>query len=221
MKLFIFPEKLLKVGRLQDETESRHARKGRLMSKLVVEPTATSQWQKLVKEAAITSDCKLDDELESYLVFLLMRNADRPAMADSVLALEYLQSLLNEGTQRTDQLREVGDKCLLYSGLFPERAYHKHVHIRYFIDIGQSSYQQMSETLQRGYAKMYQRLSEYFVMLMDVLQVIREMGREYCLDVLTLHELSSECGSLRAKNILSNEHNILSINFKDHPINSK
>lgn len=191
------------------------------MSNIVVEPTATSQWQKLVKEAAITSECTLDDELESYLVFLLMRNANKPEMADSVLALEYLQSLLSEGTQRTDQLREVGDKCLLYSGLFPEQAYRKQVHIRYFIDIGQSSYHQISETLQRSVARMYQRLSEYFVMLMDVLQAIREMGREYCLDALTLHELSSECGSLRAKSILSNEYNILSVNFRDHHKNNQ
>lgn len=191
------------------------------MSNLVIEPTITSQWQKLVKEAAITSECNLDEELESYLVFLLMRNADRPEMADSVLALEYLQSLLNEGTQRTDQLREVGDKCLLYSGLFPEQAYRKQVHIHYFIDIGQSSYHQIAETLQRSYAKMYQRLSEYFVMLMDVLQAIREMGREYCLDALTLHELSSECGSIQAKNILNNKYNILSANFRDHRKNIK
>lgn len=191
------------------------------MSKLVVEPTITSQWQKLVKDAAITSEYKLDDELESYLVFLLMRNADRPEMTDSVLALEYLQGMLNEGTQRTEQLREVGDKCLLYSGLFPEHAYHKHVHIHYFIDIGQASYQQIAETLQRSYAKMYQRLSEYFVMLMEILQTIREMGREYCMNALTLHELSSECGSIRARNILNSKYNILSANFRDSRKNAK
>lgn len=184
------------------------------MSKLVVEPTATSQWQKLVNDAVIASEYKLDDELESYLVFLLMRNTNRPEVANSVLALEYLQGLLNEGTQRTEQLREVGDKCLLYSGLFPEYAYRKQVHIHYFIDIGRASYQQIGETLQRSYAKMYQRLSEYFVMLMDILQTIREMGREFCLDTLTLHELSSECGSLRAKNVLNSEHDILSANFR-------
>ena len=185
------------------------------MSKLVVEPTATSQWQTLVKDASAASECKLDDELESYLVFLLMRNADRPEMTNSVLALEYLQSLLAEGTRRTEQLREVGDKCLLYSGLFPEHAYRKQVHIHYFIDIGRASYQQIGETLQRSYAQMYRRLSECFVMLMDILQAIREMGRKFCLDTLTLHELSSECGSLRARNILNNEHNILSVNFRD------
>ena len=190
------------------------------MDKLVVEPTAISQWQTLVKEAATTSKCHLDDELESYLVFLLMRNADKPDMTNSVLALEYLQGLLTEGTQRAEQLREVGDKCLLYSGLFPEHAYQKQVRIHYFIEIGQASYQQTSETLKRGYAQMYQRLSEYFVMLMDVLQTIRDMGREYCLDALTLHELSSECGSLRAKNILDSEHNILSVNFRGHRKNA-
>ena len=186
------------------------------MDKLVVEPTAISLWQRLVKDAAATSKCNLDDELESYLVFLLMRNTDRPDITNSVLALEYLQSMLADGLQRTEQLREVGDKCLLYSGLFPERAYQKQVRINYFIEIGQASYQQTAETLKRGYAQMYQRLSEYFVMLMDVLQAIRDMGREYCLDTLTLHELSSECGSSRAKNILSSEQNILSINFRNH-----
>ena len=57
------------------------------MSKLVLHPTSTAQWHSLVCEAESASNIYLDEELQSYLVFLLMRFLDKPAMAAKVLAL--------------------------------------------------------------------------------------------------------------------------------------
>ncbi|HHJ19930.1 MAG TPA: hypothetical protein ENJ84_08960, partial [Gammaproteobacteria bacterium] len=77
-----------------------------------------AQWQKLLREAGEHSGVELDEELESYLVFMLMRYLKRPDMAQRVMALEFLEALQQDRRQREESLREVGDQCLLYSGLF-------------------------------------------------------------------------------------------------------
>lgn len=163
-------------------------------------PTATAQWRELVHEAASQCDYQLDDELESYLVFLLMRYVDRPEMAGRVLALDYLESLTCEGGRQQEQLREVGDQCLLYSGLFPLRARRRLVRIRYYVDLGRSAYHQLSGQLQRGWADTFARLAERFVPLTDVLQAMRPDPEST--DLLTLHELADECGSSRSRRAL-------------------
>ena len=46
------------------------------MTRLILEPTSVAQWQALVREAQSECNCNLDETLESYLVFLLMRFGD-------------------------------------------------------------------------------------------------------------------------------------------------
>ncbi len=41
------------------------------MGVLLLQPTTTAQWQSLVKDAESSSNLRLNNELESYLVFLL------------------------------------------------------------------------------------------------------------------------------------------------------
>jgi len=48
------------------------------MAELILEPTPRAQWQALVHEAQSACDRQLDEALECYLVFLLMRFADKP-----------------------------------------------------------------------------------------------------------------------------------------------
>ncbi|MDH5614154.1 MAG: hypothetical protein OEY35_03885, partial [Gammaproteobacteria bacterium] len=118
------------------------------MTQLVLHPTPEAQWQALVSEAALVADCRLDQDMESYLVFLLMRFTSRPEMAERVMALDYLESLNSTGSQRYDQLRDVGDQCLLYSGLFPAHARRKRVSIDYYVGMGRTAYHQLSEVMQ-------------------------------------------------------------------------
>lgn len=168
------------------------------MSTIVLQPTATAHWRELVHEAARACEHLLEEELESYLVFLLMRFAARPEMAGTILALEYLEGLLRGGRGGSQQLREVGDQCLLYSGLFPLRARRRSVQVRYYVELGRSAYHRLSESAERGWGHMYNQLCESFIALMDVLQAMRELHRENRLDELTLHELWDECDSQRA-----------------------
>jgi len=173
------------------------------MPELVIRSSATEEWLSLVHEAEAAAACPLDEEMQSYLVFLLMRFTEKPELAASVLTVEYLQSMQATGRVGHEQLRDVGDKCLLYSGLFPRRAERRRVKISYFVNLGRSAYQHLSEQMEHSTAVLYHRLAGTFVSLMDILQTMRALGtRSDHLDALQAFELWRDTGSRRALRIL-------------------
>jgi len=168
------------------------------MTQLILEPTAQAQWQSLVHDAQRACDHHLDETLESYLVFLLMRFAARPHCTTRIMAEDYLRSQALQGEQRVEKLREVGDHCLIFSGLFPQLAERRLVRIGYFVAIGQSSYRQLSDVMDRGWSAVYQSLSEAFIMLMDILHAMRETGGQSVLTPLQAMDLWQDTGSRRS-----------------------
>jgi len=167
------------------------------MKPLVLQPTDVAQWHALVNEAQAACQCNLDEPLESYLVFLLMRFAERPDMAGRVMALEFLQAQQETG-RLTMQLRDVGDQCLLFSGLFPQLAERRLVKVSYFVDIGRAAYDQLASRLDRHSDRLYGRLAEAFVAIMDVLQAMRGLSGEVVLQPLAAAELWADTGSQSA-----------------------
>lgn len=175
------------------------------MSRILTEPTETAQWYALLKEAQTFYGMPIPVELESYLVFLLQRFTCSPQLASSVLALEYLESQRVQGRLRDQKLREVGDKCLLFSGIFPERAINCHVSVSYFVDLGRKAYQYLAELPNSTPSQQQLFLNLYlqFVHLMDILQCIRELGNEQ--DTLPLplaEDLWRKVGSRHALKVL-------------------
>ena len=108
------------------------------MSELVILPTQMAEWYGLINIAEANCNTQLVTELETYLVFLLMRFATRPEIVNGSVATELLDSLQVKGELRNTRLQDVGDKCLLISGLFPGLTKRRHVADDYFIatDIG-------------------------------------------------------------------------------------
>lgn len=135
------------------------------MKNLILQPTTTAHWHTLIQDAQTSRAMTLSEDLESYLVHLLMRFTDRTQFAHSVLAIDFLEG---------DKFKEVGDKCLLLSGLFPKRAQGKNVGEQYFVNLGQCAYEQ---TAFEG-IPLYQSLSEEFLALMHVLRATRHIDEE-------------------------------------------
>jgi hypothetical protein len=167
------------------------------MTRLILEPTSVAQWQALLKEAQAACNCNLDETLESYLVFLLMRFADNPYCTARIMAEDFLNSCSAQGSDRINRLRDVGDHCLLFSGLFPQLAERRLVRISYFVNIGRSSYHQLSDVLDRGWARVYGNLSEAFIQLMDILHAMRGLGGQPLLTPIQALELWQQTGSQR------------------------
>jgi hypothetical protein len=191
------------------------------MQSLLLHPTPTAQWQAIVHEAQDAADRHLDEALESYLVFLLMRFTDRPQMVNAVLALEFLNGMAALGSLRQERLRDVGDQCLIYSGLFPRQAERRCVNLRYFVGMGQTAYQQLSDLMEYQHSELFARLARAFVALMDVLQMIRELGDgRACLDPLRAMESWSETGSRYALHVLEGITDATPVALPVNPDNS-
>ncbi len=170
------------------------------MKKLLLQPTSTAQWQALVNEAETACAAYLDQDIESYLVFTLMRFTDKPEIVKSMLGMEFLEGVDALGPQQHELLRDVGDKCLLYSGLFPEHAQKRRVSVDYFVDVGQSAYGVLTELPEKIWRGPYPALCKRFVSMMDVLQTMRDIDNPEAnlLEPLMAAELWQATGSQRA-----------------------
>jgi hypothetical protein len=144
------------------------------MEKLILHPTETSQWHALLNEAQVDCKCFLGEDVESYLVFLLMRFTQSPHLANSVLALDFMKSNTYTGKIKRELLQEVGDKSLLFSGLFPGLADKKSVSIDYFIDMGETAYHTVAEI---DACDLFHALAGSFKMMSEVLRVMHSIQK--------------------------------------------
>mgnify|MGYP000175567770 CR=1 FL=1 len=143
------------------------------MKKLILHPTDTSQWHALVNEAQASTRLVLNESTESYLVFLLMRFSHTTQLIESVMALDFLESMRAPGNRQIELLRDVGDKSLLFCGLFPGMAVRRHVRLEYFSDLGQAAYLTVGELQESQSAELYFQLSAQFIALQQILQAMR------------------------------------------------
>ncbi|SRR5579883_966968 len=167
---------------------------------LLVNSTPIALWHDIIHEAEHSCAITLHEDVESYLVFLLVRYTNKPEMTKHIMAYEFLTGLKRIGEMNKQQaLQDVGDKCLLFTGLFPKIAAKRLVKVSYFVNIGKSAY----ETISKKQDDLYYSLAHQFVPLMDVLQSVRRYSSVYP-DLLPLeaYELWNETGSQRALSVL-------------------
>lgn len=143
------------------------------MKQLILHPTDTSQWHALVNEAQASTRLVLNENTESYLVFLLMRFSHTTQLIESVVAIDFLDSMNTTGKRQIDRLREVGDKSLLLCGLFPGMANKRHVGLDYYSGMGQAAYLTVGELQERAMADLYFQLSNQFTTMQQILQAMR------------------------------------------------
>ena len=190
------------------------------MSKqLILDSSELSQWHALVREAEQDYGCHLDEAMQSYMVFTMMRFAKNPQLNAQALAIDYLNSHHLSGSLRSEQLRDIGDQCLLVSGLYPQSAEKRQVGVTYYVDLGRSAYHHISTVTQKGIAELYQQLSESFVLLMDLLQTIRQYTMP-ALQPIAAMDLWQQTGSRAAFKQISTDgvpmHDSLLQSLKKH-----
>ncbi len=176
------------------------------MGVILTENSTTALWVKLVQNAGESCQQPLDVELESYLVFMLMRHQGDIGLADTVIAPRYLQGMQAQGQSGIQQLQTVADQCLLYSGLFPQHASRRLVKARYYVDLGRSAYMLVAERVKSISAVLYENLSRQFVDLMDILQALRFSANTAELDSLLLIDYCRECDSQYARRLLQERY---------------
>ena len=127
-------------------------------------------WQDLVRDGESHAGVELGESVESYLVFVLMRYLRDGALAAHVLALDWLAAAEQTGRVRADALRDVGDRCLLIAGRYPELAQRRHVSADYFASLGCGAYHGVAESARgNGYAALFAELAQGFGKMVRVL----------------------------------------------------
>ncbi|PIZ05010.1 MAG: hypothetical protein COY58_01050 [Gammaproteobacteria bacterium CG_4_10_14_0_8_um_filter_38_16] len=145
------------------------------MSILHVEPTRIAQWRTLVIEGQEKSGFQLNEGMESYVVMTLDAYTTEINLSSAVLAIDFLKNVHVTSTLAMHALREVGDQCLILSGLFPQRVLRKNVSEHYFIQLGKNAYHVLSYASiakQLDHSLFFQ-LFESFSELTQVLKAMR------------------------------------------------
>ncbi|HEX2081986.1 MAG TPA: hypothetical protein VHF86_00660 [Xanthomonadaceae bacterium] len=151
------------------------------MTEFVRQGAPAELWQALVHEAGERAGEPLDESHESYLVFVLLRHQRDPQLLARIQALEWLQAQFNTGTQRSDALRDVGDRCLLIAGLYPKLAERRRVGTDYFIELGRGAYLEVAETGRSAYSSLFAQLARGY---RGLVRTLREVRREEAWDLL-------------------------------------
>jgi len=172
------------------------------MHKLVIHPTNVAQWQALVKDAEVSLQIDLSEEVESYLVYMLMRFIASGDLCREIIAIDFLESANKQAEARKLSLQEIGDKCLLFSGFFPEIARKRQVTVKYYVDIGRTAYKTLGQISNNESSALFNNLGHTFMPLVDILQAMRNFDTKNKLDPLMAEEVSN-LGSKQARLILS------------------
>lgn len=175
---------------------------------LVIQPTEMAEWHALITEAGAASSIKLSEDLESYLVFLLMRFTHHPEIANALLALDFLRNIKKVKNENWQILKDIADKCLLFAGLFPGMAKRRRVRISYYVSLGQNAYDSLAHFDHHQMSALFSKLSQHFIGLMDVLQFIQNYTRKPAmLDLLATIDLWHDTHSISARKTVENATN--------------
>ena len=127
-------------------------------------------WHDLVREGEERVRTPLPEIIESYLVFMLQRHQGDAALGGRTMALDWLGGMDRVGHERADALRDVGDRCLLISGLFPRLAERRTVQPSYYAALGQAAYGEVAVVTRSGYAELFAQLAKAFDAMLRVLK---------------------------------------------------
>ena len=152
----------------------------------------TALWVDLVHEAEHDASAPLDEELESYLVFLLIAHMRDTQLHRNAVAIDYLLAKSQIGQRHRDELRTVGDRCLLLAGLYPEQAQQRMVGLDYFISMGSQAYHELAHALRAAVGGLYENLAQAFARVVRVLLEVRRRTKDVA--PLMLFEASSRAG---------------------------
>ena len=140
-----------------------------------------AQWHALILDAQSSVGFYLPASIEQYIVMTLNAYTKNTSIASVVIAIDYLQALKDSSSLSLQKLRDVGDQCLILSGLFPERAARKNLSQEYFTNIGKEAYYSLSfadsQTIDNQ--NVFYQLFENFSELIKLLNNTRGINEDF------------------------------------------
>ena len=166
-----------------------------------------------IDDAMANQGVQLDPQAAQYVVNLLTlfsRSEELYEDDGETYGLRPLALMLADAaeatsqTQRNYSLQRIGDVALFTSGFFLESLQTKAVDVDYYIYMGENAYGSLSMEVRgtlRGdaFAGVYSELSAKFQRVVDLLNEVRDGGRDSYIDILRTYEVWLKTGSERAK----------------------
>lgn len=146
----------------------------------ILNETTTSLWFDFVRHGQHRASQPLEVDLQSYLVFMLLRYMARPEIFDGTLAIRYLSATTEYGyTKKIADLNNIGDVSLIMAGLYPESHQARNVSDDYFLNIGRMAFFDLASCLEYrkpAEAKLYKKVGRGLSTLASVLFAARGEG---------------------------------------------
>ena len=166
-----------------------------------------------IEDVVAKQRVSLDPQATHYVVNMLTlfsRSEDLYEDDGEVYGLRPLALMLADAAEtscpreRNYALQRIGDIALFISGFFIESLARKAVDVDYYIHMGENAYGSLSEEVRgtvRGsaFADVYRELARKFQVLVDVLNEVRDGGRDSPIDILRTYEVWLKTGSRRAE----------------------
>ena len=96
----------------------------------------------------------------------------------NAVAIDYLFARSQCGKRQHAELRDVGDRCLLLAGLYPEQAQRRMVGLDYFMSMGSQAYHELAHALRTTFADLYEHLAKAFSRVVRVLMEVRRRTKD-------------------------------------------
>lgn len=149
-------------------------------------------WRAMLTKAQFIAKVELVRDVEEYLVGMLFRARELPE--------DFAEHMVeNGGSDKIDSLedlRTIGDQCLICAGLFPELALRRGVPITYFVKVSRAAYEEYGQIMA---SDLFPLLAAHLVDIVGVLQTAREIDNNgRCMDAINAHQLWQDTGSVHA-----------------------
>ncbi len=134
---------------------------------------AVQLWHQLLNEGSIRTGTTLDDATQSYLVCALMRHLGDPHLMSRVYCVDWIEAQAQEAEERVDSLRDIGDRCLIIAGMYPNFAASRNVPNSYFAQTGKAAYAEIARCGTHADSPLFEKLSDIFPVITLVLESLQ------------------------------------------------
>ena len=143
---------------------------------IITELSTVANWYELLILAKEGQQWPFDEALEHYLIMTLEHLKPESYDFDRIIAIDYLKAVEQLEHDGYQPLRQIGDQCLITTGLFPELGLQKNLSLSYYSSIGQQAYSIIGQLQQPELDNsLFLALSQHFLGLSDLLYTMRQI----------------------------------------------
>ena len=122
-----------------------------------------------IHQAIIVSNCKLTEPTERYIADVLNHHMRDQSLTKTPIDIAWLEPTGSE-KEAVIKYQNIGNKCLIICGLFPQQASHYNTNIAHYQHVGQSAYHFVANSKKPSSIEfeLFSELSEQFIIITNL-----------------------------------------------------